>query len=441
MASIRLHIIIITIISLSLGKVQSQTENVQSYQQPAPILTDTIKLIDSVYTYFWRTIIGYWVNEDLDLYYYDHNTDLIKRNRKHWDESYGYLWYDDYRVLYTLEKRVTVEELKQKFDLPAQEWINYTLFTYTYDDHGNKTGWKWQKWLEDQNDWSNFRLNQYVYDDADHMIESVSMIWDYNSSTWILFQRIETFYDNAGQDTLVLTTSWNSTDSTWVNLSRKTSWYDIPGNKVREMMQFWNIDKEQWVNASNNLSQYDGNNLLLQTLYQHWDAVLNAWEDKSRTEYQYNELGLINYSISSLWNSSDSTWLNTSRNIYEYDPGGDVVTYILQQWSDNQEWQNKSQLRYVYKKVLSIQKPLPYSGITCSWTHYSSENQCLCCEGLKDGQIYLFTLYTMQGAQISSRLFNGDQPVCLRGELLTGIYLITITNRGLLVHRDKIFIP
>lgn len=435
------YLLIVVILSLIFGQLSARTVTFPFPPHLPSAPADTIKLPDSLYTYFWRTNIGYWVNEDLDLFYYDHNTDLTKWNRKHWDESYGYFWYDDYRILYTRKERLPVEETKQVYDLQMSEWINYTLFTYAYDGHGNRTEWKWQKWDSELPGWTNFRLNQYFYDDSDQQVLTVSRIWDNNSPDWILSQQIETFYDNSGSDTLIHTSYWSSSDSAWINLSLKTSWYDLNGNKVREQMQFWDTESAEWINSSNGLSSYDDQNHLLQTVYQHWDAGLNAWVDKTVTGYLYNELGLISHYITTLWDPADSVWMKTSRGIYEYDTEGDEVDFILQDWNQQEEWENRSRMHYVYKKVLSLEDMNPPGGISCRWTCFSPENKCLNCEGLKENASYIFTLYSMQGGRILTQVFKGDQPIFLRDRFPSGAYILTITGKDLPLYSEKIFIP
>lgn len=437
----KLYLFGMAILSLAFGQVRAQTETILSHPHLPSASTDTIKLLDSLYTYFWRTNIGYWVNEDLDLFYYDHNTDLIKWNRKHWDESYGYFWYDDYRILYTLEEGLPVEEMKQVYDLQTYEWINYTLFTYTYDGHGNKTEWKWKKWSPELPGWTNFRMNQYFYDDTNQQIRSVSRIWDNPSSEWILSQQIETFYDDTGSDTLILTSYWSSSDSIWINLSLKRSWYDMAGNKMREQMQFWDAESAEWINSSNGLSSYDDQNHLQQTVYQHWDSELNTWVDKSLTEYFYNELGLVSNYITSIWDPTDSVWMQTSRGTYEYDREEDEVDFVLQDWNQQQEWENRSRNHYVYMKVLSLNDINPPRKISCRWTCFSPENKCLNCEGLKDNDSYIFNLYSMQGARILTQVFKGDQSIILRDEFPSGAYILTITGKDQPLHSEKIFIP
>ncbi len=433
--------VVLILLSLPAEKAYSQEETYPFLPPGIPPLTDTIKLLDSTYSYFWRTNIGYWVNEDLDLYYYDHNTDLIKWNRKHWDESYGYYWYDDYRVLYTLDNSLTMEELKQEYDLSGQTWNNYTLFTYAYDAQENMTEWSWQRWSEDISDWINFRLNQYLYNDSGRQIQSVSRTWDPESSRWLLSQKIETLYNEAGNDSLVLTSYWDSSDSVWSNLSRKTSLYDLSGNLVNVLMQVWNDGSNAWINSSNSISQFDDDNHILETVYQHWNTNLSAWEDKTRTEYSYNELGMISYAVSSLWNTVNSTWGNTSRSIYEYDQERDQLDIILQHWNQDQEWQNSSRKHFAYMKVLSVEETLTSDRVACRWTAISPETRCISCQGLRDNETYLFTLHSMQGSSIISMPIRGNQPIRIRGELPAGIYFMTLTSKNLLIHTEKVFIP
>ncbi|MDD5696200.1 MAG: hypothetical protein PHD61_12970 [Bacteroidales bacterium] len=428
------------IISLTPGTVLSSPRLHYPYTFENSSPADTIKLLDSLYAYFWRTQIGYWVNEDLDLFYYDHNTRLIKWNRKHWDESYGYLWYDDYRVLYTIENGLTVEELKQEYDRVSQLWTNYSLFTYEYDLQGNRTEWKWQRWSSDANDWNNFRLNQYLYNNANQPVQSVSMIWDTDVSSWVYSQKIETLYNSTGNDSIILTCYWSRPDSAWSNLSKKTNLYDFSGNLIHVVTQVWVDELDAWINSSNSLSVYDNNNIL-ETVNQHWNTVLSDWEDKTRTVYSYNELGQISFAAGAIWDKADSLWKNTTRSIYEYDRDGDMVDVVLQNWTADQEWQNTSRNRFVYMKVLSIPEGRASSQVTCKWTALSSEVKCARCEGLKDDEPYLFSLFSMQGSNVFSQYVKGDQTFFLRGGLPAGIYVLIITDDHSPVYQEKVFIP
>ncbi|HNS17316.1 MAG TPA: hypothetical protein PKI34_05800 [Bacteroidales bacterium] len=433
--------ITVVIISLTGRNLHSQPETYPYLAPGAQPLKDTIKLLDSLYSYFWRTNIGYWVNEDLDLFYYDNNTDLIKLNRKHWDESYGYFWYDDSRVLYTLKNSLRIEELKQEYELIAQKWNNYTLFTFVYDDQGKRTEWKWQRWSPDISDWVNFRLNQYLFDSADKQIQSISLTWDPESSGWLFSQKIETLYNSTGNDSIILTSYWKSSDSAWLNLSKKTSLYDLSGNLVNELMQVWDDGSEKWIPSSNSLSLYDNDHHILETVYQHWNVNQSGWENKTRTEYIYNELGLISYAVNSLWNPPDSVWENTSRNIYSYDLEGDQVDYVLQNRTQDQKWENSLRKQFVYKKVLSIPEVMTADCISCRWETISSSARSISCIGLKDNATYLFSLYSMQGSHISSQVISGNQPIRIRGEIPAGIYLMTIASKDHPVHQEKVFIP
>lgn len=429
------------LLSLATGHLNARAAPTTAHPELPGLPADTIKLIDSLYHFFWRTNIGYWVNEDLDLYYYDQNTDLLKWSRKHWDESYGYIWYDDYRVVYTLVDRMTVEEMKQNYDLQASQWINSTLFTYTYDGQGNKTGWKWQRWSPELNDWSNFRLNQYFYDGAGHDILSVASNWDDGIHDWIPSQKVETSYDSSGADTLILTSYWSEPDSAWIALSRKRNGYDLAGNKVTEQLQQWDAETSSWINSSYNLLIYDVGDKLSQTIYQRWDADLNKWIELTMNEYFYNEMALISQYITSTRNPSDTVWTPAARGMYEYDGDGDRTEFVLQEWDGQGDWINHSRLNYAYRKVLSLPESGSSTGISCYWTRHAQEDKCLRCDGLKNGQPYVFTLYSMQGSLIYNQVFTGGQAVALKGTISSGIFIFTVAGEDQLLHRGKIVIP
>ncbi|MDD5507070.1 MAG: T9SS type A sorting domain-containing protein [Bacteroidales bacterium] len=441
MTSQRSYLLSLILIFLAVGHLNALTEAFHPRTAPSRYPADTIKLLDSLHSYFWRTNIGYWVNQDLDLFSYDHNTDMIRWNRKHWDESYGYIWYDDFRVLYTLEGGQPVEELKQNYDLQTSQWINYTLFSYAFDGQGNKTEWKWQRWSAEKEEWINFRLNNYLYDVQGHQILSVSSIWDAAGNEWLLSQQTEISYDVCGADTLILTSYWSTSDSAWTPLGLRRNIYDQAGNRVREHMQYWDAGSSSWINSSNNISLYDEHDNLLQTTYQHWDEGLNGWVDRNLTEYSYNVQDLLSLYVTSMWDPSDSVWQPASRGLYAYDREGDESDFILQVWSQNGEWINQSHKRYVYYKVLSLQESYPSSEISCILTTYPTGHQCVRCCGLKNSQSYILNVYTLTGSLILTRAFNGDQAVSSWGHIPPGIYILTITGNDQIIHREKMLIP
>jgi hypothetical protein len=426
---------------MAVESLNSRTEGYPPHTALPGHTADTVKLLDSLYRYFWRTNIGYWVNEDLDLFAYDRNTDLIRWNRKHWDESYGYMWYDDFRVLYTLEGGLPVEELRQEYDLQTCQWIDYTLFNYVYDGQGNRTEWKWKRWSAELNDWINFRLNNYYFDENGQQTLSVSSIWDAGVSEWLFSQKKEIFYDSNGADTLILTSNWSFSDSVWVYLSRRRNFYDQAGNRVGEQMQFWDAVSSAWINSINNTYLFDELNRLKQATYQHWNANLNTWIDANLTEYSYNEMDLTGLYVTSFWDPSDSAWIFSSRGLYEYDRDGDETDLVLQVWDQQGEWINQSRMHYVYYKLLSLQEPGPPSAISCFWTILSDEYQCFQCNGLNSSQSYVLNMYSMQGSLILKKAFNGDQAVTSWGSIPPGIYIITVTGKDQVLYWKKMMIP
>lgn len=402
---------------------------------------DTIKLTDSVITYTWSEPLGYWDNDNLDLYYYDNNTDLIKWNRKNWDIEYGFIWYDDSQTLYTLHNRLVTEELTQDYDLSGQKWINTSLITYLYDGQGNKTERKWQKWNTGDETWLNFRLETYEYNLTHHLIQSQSSTWDSENSLWIYGQQYQYFPDGNDRDTLQITRKWNVLTSEWDYQSRKKRQFDPDGKMTEEINQFWNKTSQAWINTSRILYLSDalGRDTLI--LSQNWNDDNSTWNDKTRTANFYDEKDLLVRFTLAQWEIASQTWVYTRQGFYTYDKEGDPIEYILQNWNENEEWENSIRFRYVYKKVLDVPEITHNEYINCKWSHPSTGTICFTCNGLTEGLNYVICLVSFEGKVISDRVIKGGQHFCIQHPPLTGLYLLTIRDRKQLIFSTKLFIP
>lgn len=402
---------------------------------------DTIKLSDSVITYAWKDPLGYWDNDNLDLYYYDNNTDLIKWNRKNWDIEYGFIWYDDSQTLYTLHDRLVTEELTQDYDLSGQKWINSSLITYLYDGQGNKTERKWQKWNTGDESWLNFRLETYEYNLANHLIQSQSFTWDPENSVWLNGQQYQFFPDENDRDTMQITRKWNSQTSEWDYQSRKKRHYGPEGNLTEEVNQFWNKTSEAWINTSRILYLYDAPGRDTLILAQNWNEDDSTWNDKTRTANFYDEKDLLTRFTVAQWETSPQTWVYTRQGFYMYDKDGDPVEHILQNWNENEEWENSIRFRYVYKKVLDIPEATHNERVNCKWNHPSPSNICFTCNGLAEGENYIIHLVSFEGKVVSDKVIKGGQHFCIQHPPLTGLYLLTIRDRKQMIFSTKLFIP
>jgi hypothetical protein len=401
---------------------------------------EIIKLLDSLYFYIWKDELDIWENSDLDLFYYDNNTRLVKWVRKDWDENLiRYEWFDEFRVTYQYEEGILSGELKENWVLGTNQWVNYSRYSYSYDEEGNKTEWKWERWDEGMSDWTNFRLTLYGYDTNGNLITFTTQMWEPTVSGWINSQDIRYHYDQNGNDTMTLTLVWNLDSLNWENLNKKLNQYNLSGQQVRVLYQDWNPDLKAWIDYRLTVYTYDGSGFLTESLSQDWDPTTQNWKNKSKLVYSNNVQGQpMNYTEYK-WDPTLLDWLNRSGGFYEYDTEGDRINSVTQIWGENEEWLNSTRLRYVYIKVISVPE-LVTTWIECRTGSKGSGILCVECTGLQPDKTYTLTLFDLGGGQSFSQAFRGDTSRLINSALSAGIYLLVIHDGQQICFRDKVYI-
>jgi hypothetical protein len=289
------------------------------FHVPEMSISDTKLKLDSILfvmdSYFYKEIFTYNSNGSLlaDLWQY--------YNNEAWFNALIFTYtYDEYGNRLTRLRQVPVDDTNwissslftHTYGVNNNEqsilyqtwkdnaWLNDSFITYTYDANDNKQTEKTQKW--EDNLWTNYRLNSYSYDNNGNCLTYLVQHWQNNA--WGNSSMHDYTFDGSGNLTTDLDKGWN--DNNWENMWIYNYTYDNNGNKLRLFEERW-INGE-WVNLLIYTYTYDQNNNRTIELNQRW--ANNEWTNYTKKEFAFN--GKVVNATALEW--KDSYWDESSEN-------------------------------------------------------------------------------------------------------------------------------
>ena len=130
-----------------------------------------------------------WLNYFKSTYTYNEDNNLI--------ESLNYIWngldwdIPSGRIVFQYDNGNQIEQLYQLWDNDNLDWINYSKYSYLYDDYNNQVEDIYQTWNE--SDWLNYSKYSYLYDEDNNLIEYMSFLWDGDGYDWNISGRLTNY--------------------------------------------------------------------------------------------------------------------------------------------------------------------------------------------------------------------------------------------------------
>jgi hypothetical protein len=176
---------------------------------------------------------GVWTNYRKYNYTYNANGDYVTYVVYDWT---GSMWHNYYQYLYSYNGNGwRIEYIYQQGDA-ANNWINSSRLTYTYDGSENYSQILRYEW--DGTNWANDHKGTYTYNGSGLLTDYFGEDWD-SGSGWVNDTHDAYEYDTNDNNTLLTSQEWDGTQ--WVNTYRTmTTWLLIisdvknDGNLVTE---------------------------------------------------------------------------------------------------------------------------------------------------------------------------------------------------------------
>ncbi len=149
-----------------------------------------------------------WQNMDLVSYTYDENNFMITQKNQSWNTSY---WQNNMLYTYTNNSNGLKDTvLSQYYGFNAMQNGYYSL--YTYSSEGKVLAWKELIWA---NQWKNFFLHTYTYDNNGYLISDLYQGANYDGS-WYNAGLDTYINNNNGRIDTIIHQTWD-TNNTWQN--------------------------------------------------------------------------------------------------------------------------------------------------------------------------------------------------------------------------------
>lgn len=183
------------------------------------------------------------------------------------------------RYTYTYNTAGDITEMLQQMKMGGQEWVNYSLFSYEYDETGFETRDLYKLW--ENNDWVVQASSVFEKNAAGLTASEVTM---YRSSGVLVNTDSTVFsYDEKGN--LITETASYWEEGAWVLMDSSKYAYDASDRLLSEEVYFW-IGTE-WLKWDKRSYEYDSNGKLVRALTEQ-GTMENAWENVDKVEYEYD---------------------------------------------------------------------------------------------------------------------------------------------------------
>ncbi|MBU2650616.1 MAG: T9SS type A sorting domain-containing protein [Bacteroidetes bacterium] len=253
---------------------------------------------------------GYWVNESLQLNYYDGSLYLISTELYTWDEN---TWKVSSRTLYTNDPQGTIlEAMTQVWDPDGSVWVDFIHMVYTYNPNGMPSELFMEMYFGGF--WMNASKFFFTWDAQNNLLNTLQQSWDMIGSVWVDEQK-ETYYYDAGYNILeILEEEWDG--AAWVNEYRELYYYNAQGQ---------NSEKESY----------------------YWDG---AWVHDYHFIYTYGVTGLIDEELQEYWNGAN--YVNHMKIFFTYDVSGRLTEELAMRWATKSKgWENEDRIQLTYGLV------------------------------------------------------------------------------------------
>jgi hypothetical protein len=205
-------------------------------------------------------------------------------------------------------------------------WINYQLFTYTYDSSNNMLSSLQQYWDAGSSSWQNNQHTMYSYNAANDLISDTTDAW-YLSSSWLHGESNEYTYDTSHHLQTRITANWNISSGLW-QYSIKYSYYLRSSTYVIDSLVrgVYNNSIGGWTPNTKESYTYDLSNNMLADTTLIWTGAI--WRNSTMKSYNYtgtDQTGETDLT----WNTGMSAWVNSAQYASTFNTSHNITSKIL----------------------------------------------------------------------------------------------------------------
>lgn len=295
-------------------------------------------------------------------------------------------WVNDSRISYTYDAKgnllITLDELWE-----GNVWKPSTRVTRSYDASGNILVMVCENHYG--NNWAmNYKYTyEYTSDGKISALESLIYIDDTVSQG----SRLHFDFDLNGN--LILDTRESLSEGVWTYFMKTTYTYNADNLMLDEVSELWQT--AQWVPDHRYEYSYNNKKWRIEEIVKQWN--LNEWKNSYRTYYEYNGTGMptlilqqswlneawTNYSREMLdfdvysnlksdrWDLWENDWVSNSQYLYTYNSNSDLLSQVFQMFDVN-HWADQNRLLFTYDEYGNSLSGRADSWIGNSWIPESS---------------------------------------------------------------------
>lgn len=357
------------------------------------------------------------------------------------------------KYVYTYSAGIT-ERLLQNYEEVTQQWVNVNKHISNYENNLLQS-YLTVMWVPGTSSWQNYSRDDYYYTSG-LKSEKITYFWDAGTSNWRPDRKTAWGYNQAGKEITYNTYNWNSSTSGFDNDERTITNYDPQtGEMTDQYEEEWDVTMQTWVPYSKTVCTYHPNGQLLEkvsTFYNPNTAEYLDWgyeeydaEGKMLEEYMFMYNNNYQISLGLRWvyfyqgnietgvtsqNWTGSGWRDEIRFTYTLDGNGNVTQRLMESYDDVQAMLvNVLKEDYFYSEFIGIRE-LPDLMDLCIFRNPLRPGDEIRCSSLKEDKIYSYSLYSMNGAVVSTGTLGGTSSFSIPAGLSEGQYLLTVTDNG-----------
>ncbi len=412
--------------------------------------------------YTWNTLTNAWDYSSRIIEVYDVNGNMTEWIYDEWDEGTSSWQPYEHDSLKYNSANVLIEEAWNYYNKLNHTW--FTGYLYRYNGAGVLIEFYYLYWdYQTYNIEEGFRTLNTLNTQNDP-VESVSQEYDTISEGWINSSRVLYYYSS---EKLVKETFDYWDGSAWMLTSQRL--YTYSNNLVSEAVdQYWNSGTSSWINSTKLMYTYNSNSYVTEEVQQQWTG--GAWNNYSKRTYQYNSNNDITELRRLVW--TGTAWADSYLRVTVYDVNGNRIEYYYKSYDTSTGLVNygyhylyvfnsnnlNTETRYqIWNSQISdwenVEKDKMYYSNHIYGIPEKEGKTCKCylknpyvmgepinCPSLERGKLYECTVYSMNGSMVLHDNFMGGESIRINGHLSDGAYLISISDQGKVVYKNKVII-
>jgi len=428
------------------------------------VLADTTYLVDSILGRHWIEPSGEWDIQPFSrsLYTYNEHGDPEQYDYSQWN-SVSNIWIIQYQYQYQYDGLGNLTEfLMNELNPTSGTLVPYERDTLWYNNSNICVLEKMYFFDSINQTW--FLGFSWRYNDAGGLLEAYDYFW--NTETFKIENGYRSNYllNNYNRPVEMLMETMDTATGSWSNYSRSLSEYADDTVQLKNTDYQW--DSSQWVLTGQALYSYTGS-LLTDFTYQIWHD--GSWINNYRNLYTYNESNYETEYLSQTWmfpgwktgyqrlkiydddgkkteniiynfsiNTGDTT--KGVRYLYTYTNNGLLDYVVYQLFSQTiHGWRNNTKSNYFYSPFIGMEE-LSQVSESCTFSNPYHPGDFIFCSTLDPGRKYNLALYSVSGACVYRKAFQGDNGITVDRQLPDGLYLMIISDQKGVISKNKLVV-